>query len=410
MNKKLLFAFLSKHYFYLLPIALLFYQINNEQYHILANCIIHYLLLLLFFKVGVIIHELGHAIFGLAVKAHIYRIIFGRGEELLKFNLFKVPAQLYSNLNSGAVLISYRTDSNIRLNHFMTIIGGPLFTLICIVAGMSLHDFHASQLLGLRGLSILNPFVIANMFLLINVLVPTHVYLMGVKTPTDGLALLTIFFSKQEKVQEMVNRHELLQALDLYEQKQYRQALDIYESYITKYPEDLPMKAGIANMYLKMEDFRKAYEIFLEVYEPLSKDKLYRSYVNNGLSWNYLLFNDQDSLILAEKYSDLAYREGKLDPSIISTRGSVLIERGKTNAGIDILNRVAKLDECSKQSLASCMYLALGHFQLKEVKAGKKYLKFVETNINQLDPDEKYLFVKVKEKIAVLQGNTIVAS
>lgn len=369
MKKKLLFAFFEKPFLYALAVALLFYLIPVEQYHTAANFIVHLFLLLFFIKTGIIIHEGGHALAGMLIRERIWRIIIGTGEELYRFKWKGIPVLVYSQINSGAVLPAYQSRDNLRVKHFIVTMGGPLANLICLLCFLAFFMLSGLDFLGVHGLKIVTPFMFANLILVVTSLLPYYLHIQGVRVPTDGLSLLTIFFKCMDQLEKVVSRQELFEAQDAYEKKEYEAVLTIYSQHLEKNLDDLIAKYTIANLHLKLDDFGKMESLLKQIYGLLNQNKTYRALINNALAWLYLLYNDEQSLQLADHYSQIAYNMTTRDPSVNGTRGSVLIEQGKIIEGLNLLYRIAKLEESTNNSLCASMYVALANY--KRVPSGR---------------------------------------
>tara|TARA_R110002124_G_C8872758_1_gene507874 strand:+ start:787 stop:1254 length:468 start_codon:yes stop_codon:yes gene_type:complete len=136
--------------------------------------------------------------------------------------------------------------------------------------------------------------------------------------------------------------------------------------------------------------------------ELVSKEgnKMMYAHVNNGLAWFKLLKGDATDIDILSK---TAY---SINPDFfyfIGTRGSVLIELGKVEAGIKLLKPLVDLKFPNYETISNAMYLYYGITCLKEHKKAHKYLDFITKNIKKLDADGEILWKRIRNKIKEIE-------
>ncbi|MCT4645678.1 MAG: hypothetical protein N4A74_11885, partial [Carboxylicivirga sp.] len=85
MNKtKVLLTIFPKFFWLALGLGLIFRLIGDE-YSLISNIILNYLLIFVSFKVGIVIHEIGHLVFAKIGGGQPRRLVLGNGHELARF-------------------------------------------------------------------------------------------------------------------------------------------------------------------------------------------------------------------------------------------------------------------------------------------------------------------------------------
>jgi hypothetical protein len=128
-------------------------------------------------------------------------------------------------------------------------------------------------------------------------------------------------------------------------------------------------------------------------------DKMLRPYsavIYNHLAWTHLVLNDIEQ---ADHFSALAIELMPADQNIQGTRGSVLVEKGMTNHGMSLLFANMDFRFVESGSLCAAIYLMLGAHLNGVVHERQRYLEFLKTNLDRLEPDEKILFERNLSRI-----------
>jgi tetratricopeptide (TPR) repeat protein len=211
------------------------------------------------------------------------------------------------------------------------------------------------------------------------------------KLPSDGLTLLKIPFYNKTKLKTLFNANQLLEAYDHFERKEYEEALRIYSAYHTENPEALLPLLNICIIKLRMGQFEEALRIVGPLEAKLGDKEFiaYRGLVYNCFAWVHLLLGNID---LADQYSALALQAAPRESNFSGTRGSVLIEKGAVDEGINLLLPNMTFDYVNPATLAASIYLMLAYHKKGETGKRDRYLQFARKNADKLEADDRFLF------------------
>ncbi len=394
---RLILTIFPKFFWIALMLGLLFRFIGGE-YYLISNLIINFLLIFIFIKVGVIIHEIGHLVFAKIVGGQPRRLVLGNGHEILRLELLKIKVIVNSPFRGGLAFATFPNQNLLKLRYLFYVSGGFLFNILFAYCVYFFNGLNLDSLSGEYGIDIGTAFILSNVFLIIMSLIPFPVTYMGIKMSNDGLSILKLPFIKREKISKEINANELLDAFDYFETKEYDKAIEIYERYL-KYDEiQTIIRINLSVMYLKKGEYSKALDILLESVDTLNdkQNKKYQALVNNNIAWIYLIISDIEK---ADIHSEMAYKLVPREKSFQGTRGSVLIEKGDIENGISMLVDLVDFKFINSQTMTAAMYLGFGFFLKDNHKEQKKYMDFVENNIDKLDNDDTKIWVNIKTRI-----------
>ncbi len=393
MNKKILFTIIPKGYWITLAVAI-FFALIGAEFSKLANIGLNLVIFLIGLKLAVLIHEIGHLLFARFVGGTPRRMVLGKGHKVSETKFMGVKIILNSNFNSGLAYAAFDNLNLIRLKLLCYISGGFLTNFF--VASVLLLAFNFSTEAS-NGIQLSSAIVISNLIIGGSVLIPYYSSYQGLRIYSDGLSLLRIPFRKKSQLIELSSVNELLDAFELFESKKYQEAIAIYENFQRKAVESKTANVNLSIAHMKLGNFEKAIELMEELLPLVEEEpfKSFKTYIYNGIAWEYLLVNN---LSKADKYSELAY---KIDPNteyIRGTRGSVLIETSKYEEGKNLLINDIDFNFPNSQTLAASIYVGLAFHEIGELKKAKKYVNFVEDNLELLDIDERTLYERSKQK------------
>lgn len=393
MKKKILFTIIPKGYWITLAVVISFAIIGGE-YLKLANIGFNLVIFLFGLKLAILIHEFGHLLFAGFAGGTPRRMVLGKGHKVAETKFKGVKIILNSNFNSGLAYAAFDNLNLIRLKLLCYTSGGFLTNFFVAAVLLLVFDFSTEAS---NGIQLSSAIVISNLITGFSVLIPHYSSYQGLRLSSDGLSLLRIPFRKESELIELSSVNELLDAFDLFESKKYEEAITIYENFQRKAVESKAANFNLSIVHMKLGNFEKAIELMEELLPLVEEEpfKSFRTYIYNGIAWEYLLVN---KLSEADMYSELAY---KIDPNtehIRGTRASVLIESGKYDEGKNLLINDIDFNFPNSQTLAASIYVGLAFHELNEPKKAETYVNFVEDNLELLDIDERTLYDRSKEK------------
>lgn len=385
MWHRVLFAIIPKIYWVAIICGLLLRLIDN--FMSLSNTILNLAIALIFIKLSLIIHEIGHLASAKLVGGKPHKMFFGKGHEICRFEIFRIKVIINKVLNGGLALASFYNLNYLKWRYFVFMIGGVLFNFLAAICVYLLFGFNWRDLGAGSEITFATPFIFVNTGLALINLIPFQIKKMGIKIPSDGLSILKLPFKKVDQVKKDINASELFDAFKFYELKEYDKAIEIYEKYIANAANTFFIRLNLSVMYLKTGKFDESFLLLTQLREELvdKKNKPYRALVNNNIAWLYLLKGNIEE---ADFCSKTAFAIDSNEIHFKGTRGSVLIEKGKIKKGIRMLAPLMDFKLPNSNTLSIAMSLYSGYIALDDFRKAKKHKDFIEHNLNLLELDE----------------------
>jgi tetratricopeptide (TPR) repeat protein len=346
------------------------------------------------------IHEFGHALAGMAVGFPIKRITIGMGRELTRKQIGNTLIVVNSGFGGGMTGVGQVSERWLKPRFFIFVLGGVLAQSLAIVAIMLYFDVRLRDLWAFREVPFAHIFIYCNVILILVNLFPFRINMLGVRVPNDGLRIWKLPFMEPREVQEILSMGKIMEALELYEAKQYRETEKAFRECVHIYPATLIPKINLSAALIKQLKLDEATTL-LELQKDCHEDDPYVSLLYNNLAWAYLLKKDEDSLRLADHYSARAIELSPKQPNILCTRGCVLIEHGEFKDGIKLIRKLANLRQPFDDRInspAAFIGLAYGYYQRGNQKKALQYVNKLEASFIHLDLDYQVLFELVVEK------------
>jgi tetratricopeptide (TPR) repeat protein len=395
MAKKIFFTLFPLAYWILIAAGAVL-RFLGEEFTSLSNTVINCGMLLLGIKLATIVHEIGHLLAAKLVGGTPRRMTLGRGHELCRTQIFGIRVVINSSFRGGFANASFNRPGFLRLRYGFYVLGGVLCNSLVALVLYSLFGFNYFGTDGTTTFAPASAVILANTLALINLL-PFYSTVMGVRIPTDGLALLKLPFIKRKEVEKWLTVGPLLDAREHLERKEYSEALAIYQRYLSQYPDNKIIHLTLASVLMKTGKFQEGLDTLLPLERNLrdKEVKRFAGHFYNTAAWLYLLLNKID---LANHYSALALKEVPGENIFRGTRGSVLIERGDITDGILLLSHSMDFNFVNSNTLTAAIYLMLAQHLKGNSSERDKYLNFLNLNYDKLDVDERLLFERNLEK------------
>lgn len=348
---------------------------------------IGYFLFFIFLYINIYLHEFGHVLAGKLVNFEIRSIIIGDGKQLIHKKIKGIS--IIINIGFiGFTTATIKTRNFVRLRMAIFTIGGLLINTILALLSWELKA------------NLLKVLALSNIYLLITNFFPVNFYRKGIKIPNDGLSLIKIPFMKEKDINEQITSHEIYEAFELINKKNYESAKKILRNYVERFPKFEILHINYSVCLIKCLELTDAKEILLNLINEKSVNE-YDCVIYNNLAYTYLLINSEELLLVANKYSKMAFELRPDIPSIQSTRGTILIEIGDVDEGIRILennfNSRNKSDDISDK-INTIIYLAYAYHQKVDEENMKKYLDIYKKYLHKSEPDHILLYNIIRYK------------
>jgi peptidase M50-like protein/tetratricopeptide repeat protein len=329
---------------------------------------------------SVVPHELGHAMATLAVGMRLFKVKIGEyGAVLFARQVFGYDFVCHRIPFGGSVSCTPRQLRFSRLRCWFVSLSGPLANVLLIVVAQWAfvrfsHDDSLSYLLA--------PIIHGNVFLLAICLIPMRVWSEGNRVPNDGLALLTIPFTSSETLKTWHSTtfyYEMMEALE-------RDRPEDAEHWLQKgteiYPDNWWFQFGRAMILAHRQDHREARSAYLTALESPEASSEIQPYLWNNIAWEDLMIGDSALLEEADQLSEQALTELPWIPAVKGTRGSVLVELGRSDEGVSLLQQAHRENASPSNRALNACYLATAMATQGDLPSAREFV----TEAERLDP------------------------
>jgi tetratricopeptide (TPR) repeat protein len=393
--RKIFFTVFPIAYWTGITVGVLFHFIPDVSQ--LGNVLINLGAFLVAVKAATIIHEAGHLIAAKAVGGTPRRMVLGKGHELYRTKVFNVRVVINSVFHGGHAYASFDQPGFLKLRYGAFTLGGVLLNVIFAFLMNALFEMTFADSMGEVVIAIPYAIFLANAVMIFN-FIPYYTTIMGMKVPTDGLALLKLPFSKLGEIEKRIVQNLLWEGHEFLENKDYQSASIVFNQYLDKYPDTKIISINIALILLKTGRTEESLKESLKLLDHLEDKEMkrYTGLIYNHIAWTYLVLNN---ITEADHFSALAIKAIPNENYTRGTRGSVLIEKGSLNEGMTLLFHNMDFQFVNNVTLTAAIYL-MAAYQLKgNVKESNKYSQFIRVNENRLEVDERILYERNLEKI-----------
>lgn len=341
--------------------------------HVLTNiCFIG-----VFVVLTILPHELGHAIVARAVGWRVYQIVIGIGKPLLKRRWFGVLVDIRTLPIAGATWIAPKNTRWYRLKRFVTILAGPAVNAgmavgVAVVIQGNLRNFDYDALPTWARL-----FVMANVFVVVVNLWP-HQPKSGFDLPTDGKQLLQLISFRKDAIDQVQAQRFTFEAMLCRERSDLEGARSWCDKGLALYPEDLHLLNVGGIVYLDEQKYELARGMFLKLLSKEKQPPAMRFLLLNNLAYADALSEKPELLPEADNYSRDAYAGLPWMPSIVGTRGTVLVAMGKYDAGMVLLKKSMEDADTARSKAENACHMAMALKKSGRTEEARKYLQLAQ--------------------------------
>jgi tetratricopeptide (TPR) repeat protein len=395
LNKKAFFTLFPVGYWIVVAVGIVFHFV--ERLSQLGNVMINLGAFLLAFKAAVIIHESGHLIAAKAVGGIRRRMVLGKGHELYRTKIFNIRLVINSAFLGGYAYASFGQSGFLKLRYGTFILGGVLLNVILAFLMKSFFEMAFTDPIGEVVIAIPFAIFLANAVMIFN-FIPYYTSIMGMKVPTDGLALLKLPFTKLEEIEKRIDLNLLWDGHEFLENRDYESAWRVFNDYLNNHPDAKILLINLSLILLKTGKTEESLKECLKLLGYLEDKQVKRhiGLIYNQIAWIYLVLNDVKQ---ADHFSGLAIKAIPNGNYVRGTRGSVLVENGAINEGMNLLFHNMDFKFVNTATLSSAIYLMLAYHLKGDVRERDKYLQFIRANEHRLEKDEVILYERNLKQI-----------
>ncbi len=348
----------------------------------------------------VVAHELAHTAAGLLLGIRIFRVMIGYGRVLTSGRMFGITWELRVWPFGAGTLMASPPQSGSRWRMFGAILAGPALHAVLLGAAV-VFQFLLLILqgwFGVKAAALINGtglFIFYNLVLLIFNAIPMRAGVPFGQTGTDGLQMLQQAFLKPKQQELQFQSYYVMEALDAGERNDMDAARRWIEQGLARFPEQPALRISQGVNWVKQKKFPEAREVFLSLLpSEEAKKPFFKNLMLNNIAYADILMRDPELLPEADRYSAEAFRQLRWEPSIIGTRGAVLVEMNRLEEGIGLLKEALEKQKDASGKASDAYHIAVAEGRRGNVEESRRYFELAR----KYDPN-LYLFELAAEKM-----------
>ena len=318
-------------------------------------------------------HELGHALAALLVGMRLFAVTIGtQGRVLFVRQVLGYDFIFHRIPIGGHVLYTPRHLGFVRLRHFLAVLAGPLVDVLLIVIVLKFVGNTSGES---RWFYVSTGFMYGNAILLAVGLFPRKVEIEQKRVPNDGLLLATIPFMSRKSIEAWHSSTFYFETMESLQRGKLQDAEQWLSKGMAVYPNDSWLLIAQAYIVHHRREYARARESYLTALrQPESTPEL-QAHLWNNVAWLDLMIAAPPLLEEADQFSRLAIEELPWVSCVKGTRGSVLIELGRIDEGMPLVQQaLAENDRPSDKALNVC-YLAIAMKRRGEISKAYEYIE-----------------------------------
>ncbi len=292
---------------------------------------------------SMVAHEAGHAALFHLVGWRVHGVTLGRGPILFERVLRGVRVRVHTWPRDGLTLAAPRPGSPLRLVRLRSLAGtagGPLANALLVALGWSLREpagdvFHGP----VPALAL----VAANTWLLALNLFPARPS--SAPVPNDGWQLLTVPFTSRRELAELGAASFLAEGHSLQARGGLAEAVRWAEEAVAAYPDAAQPRLSLGFFLVYAGELERAQACFAEALRRPDLTPELLPMAQNNLAWAIAARSAREALDEADELSRQAYERLGWQAAIAGTRGAVLVELGRFEEGLALLERALARSE-----------------------------------------------------------------
>ena len=333
---------------------------------IVASFVTSFLMLAAVFWLSVLSHEMGHAGAARLVGLEPYVMLAGGGPKLLRRRFAGMALDLRWLPGSGLTIFASGPTNHIRWKLLAAYAGGPLATLLLFFAGILSFGSEDDLFVARHPVfSLAEALALINGLVLFSVIVPLP-RRSDVTTPrNDFLQILGLPWLRKEHIDAVMSAALGAEFTRLAVLRDYEAAADEARRILDAHPENWVVRLGLAELLVFAGFYAEAQEHYRALLEGgLLPDgacpPAVRAMSANNFAWSLFMLSDPSVIDAAETWSKEAQRALPKHPSIVGTRGAILVETGRVAEGEELLGRAHRMhrDRFSRASTLACLAVA----------------------------------------------------
>ena len=336
-----------------------------------------------------ILHEAGHVITGRLAGCRVFGAVMGTGKVIftIEFSGMKFDFGRYLH-GGGLTYLVHVNEKPSRWAEVFFTLGGCLANLTAagaVLMFVPYHDLARFAVMPTYKFAIAPAFVAVNLLQCIISLYPHWTKIGGRNYQSDGAIIIETLRDKDFVRNRLIGRY-ILEGFWHAKNGKLDQAKACYQEGYRKFNDSFYLACLVHNNLVHSKDYaaaRKFYQSLNMTADYLAKqDPMMVAWIWNDVAWTNLMLGGSELLNEADEFSAKALGRLLDEAAVKGTRGSVLIEQGEIEQGIELLlQSIASSDLRPNQALNACL-IAVGKAQQGNSKLAQEYFRFAR----HLDP------------------------
>ena len=192
---------------------------------------------------------------------------------------------------------------------------------------------------------------------------------------SDGKQIWQTLFCKPETVQIALATRFALEAMACHERKQNSEALNWVNQGLAQDPENLLLMNLQGMLALERMEYETALACFNKLLTTQELQQGARGFLANNIAYVQALMGGAERLAEADKYSQEAMSLIGWLPAVKGTRGTVLLEMGRTDEAIPLLRESMQHAENLNGKAQNACFISIAEARRGNLDASRKYLQ-----------------------------------
>jgi Flp pilus assembly protein TadD len=329
-------------------------------------CFLAYATLALAWSVSVFLHEVGHAVGARLVGLRAYCLLSGGGPTILRRRVGELAVELRALPGSGLTVLASPLLPQMKWRLLATYAAGPAVTVSLLLFSLAVGGgWHEVRTPLTPWPSLGASLLLVNTLLLASVTIPLPRGSNVTAPGNDLLQMVTLPWLPQERLNTIATNAPNVEFHRLLLLRKYDEACDEAGRLLEVDPRNWIVRLGLADLMLFAGRHREAEPHYRTVLDDglIPEDALgpgVRALIANNAAWNLFMLGDAQKIGTADKLSAQAIAALPKHPSVLGTRGAVLVEKGELVEGRELLQRALRLHayRIPKANNLACLAIA----------------------------------------------------
>ena len=286
-----------------------------------------------------------------------------------------IPAE-FKAVPAGGLAIALPTSKRFfRLKQFGFVFAGPFinFLFVAMVYPFVSDDLWSFSALG-DGLAPGLAFFYANLLVLVYNLWPHKVSTSHGMMSSDGKLLLQTVRIKPDEIETALAADSFTK-LPKRSNARIQSARNAVNEGLRRHPDNFHLLSWLGVLLLRSHSFAEARSVYLKILPESEKQPANHALILNNIAYADALLDRADLLAEADSYSEKAMAVLAWHPSIKGTRGTVLVQFGRVEEGIELLKAALAGHDVVQNKAENACILAMTEAKRGNDSASRQYLE-----------------------------------